>query len=67
MILAPFVASQAGRVGVDAPVYLWPNLLGSAMLGTLAATGSQWGFLLLEGCWTLVTARSLIKSRRKRA
>jgi LPXTG-motif cell wall-anchored protein len=32
----------------------------------LAATSANWGFLLLEGVWAIVTAASLIKRRRRR-
>lgn len=63
LILAPFVAQQLGKVRPHAPAYLWPNLAGSAVLAALAAVGTQWGFLLLEGVWAAVAARSLIRLR----
>ncbi|MGN6871853.1 MAG: CBU_0592 family membrane protein [Solirubrobacteraceae bacterium] len=63
LILAPFAAHQFGRLGSDAPVYLWPNLIGSAALAVLAGITGQWGFLLLEGAWAAVTARSIINGR----
>jgi hypothetical protein len=63
LILAPFVAQQFGRLDTDAPAYLWPNLIGSGALAALAALGGQWGFLLLEGVWGAVTARSILRRR----
>jgi hypothetical protein len=59
LILIPFGASQAG-MRVDSHGYLWPNLVGSALLAFLALIHGQWGFLLLEGGWALVAARGLI-------
>ena len=59
LILVAFVLGQLGRLRVDSPAYLWPNLVGSAILAVLAAIGSNWGFLLLEGAWALVSAWSL--------
>ena len=64
MILVAYGAAQAGRWSTDAPVYLWLNLVGSAILAVLAATSENWGFLLLEGVWAVVTAHSLLKRRK---
>jgi len=61
LVLAPFAAQQFGRLGASAPAYLWPNAVGSAALAVLAAIGGQWGFLLLEGVWTAVTVRSIVR------
>jgi hypothetical protein len=63
LILAPFAAHQLDRLGTDAPVYLWPNLFGSTALAVIAGITGQWGFLLLEGAWAAVTARSIIYGR----
>ena len=35
--------------------YLIPNWVGSVLLVISAYTDSQWGFLLLESAWVLVT------------
>lgn len=60
LILAAFVAVQLGRMRTDGLAYLWLNLVGSIVLAGLALAGSQWGFLLLEGVWACVSARSLL-------
>jgi hypothetical protein len=59
LILGAFVLAQLGRLRTSAVAYLWPNLVGSAILAVLAALGSNWGFLLLEGAWAIVSAWSL--------
>jgi hypothetical protein len=64
LILAPFAAQQFGKLGADEAAYLWPNLIGSGALAVLAAINHQWGFLLLEGVWAAVTARSIIGANR---
>ena len=38
------------------------NLVGSAILAVLALIGSQWGFVLLEGVWAIVSAWGLLRS-----
>ncbi|HEU4393735.1 MAG TPA: hypothetical protein VFR04_08900 [Solirubrobacterales bacterium] len=45
-------------------LYLALNLVGSAILAVLAATSSQWGFLLLEGVWAIVSAWGLVARER---
>jgi hypothetical protein len=59
LVLAAFAANQRGRLATTSLPYLLLNLAGSAILGVLAALGHQWGFLLLEASWAVVTAWSL--------
>ena len=63
LILAAFVAAQRGRLATTSRTYLLLNLAGSAILAVLAALGRQWGFLLLEGSWAVVSACSLRPTR----
>jgi hypothetical protein len=64
LVLAPFTAVQLGRTSPASTGYLVFNLVGSGTLAALALIGSQWGFLLLEGVWAIVTARSLVRHAR---
>lgn len=64
MILAAFGLQQMGRCKSDDALYLWANLLGSATLTVIAWLELQWGFLLMEGVWALVSAWSLFKRSR---
>jgi hypothetical protein len=61
LILVPFALAQLGRWRTDAPAYVWLNLVGSSVLALDAWHGGQWGFLLLEGVWALVSAWSLVR------
>jgi hypothetical protein len=63
-ILAAFAAVQLGRMRVDSRVYLVLNLVGSAILAFLALDQQQWGFVLLETVWALVSAWSLLRPAR---
>lgn len=58
LILAAFVLAQWRRLETDSFAYLVPNVVGSAALAVDAWVGSQWGFVLLEGVWALVSAGS---------
>lgn len=65
LILLPFVLSQLGRLTPASRRYGICNLVGSSVLAVDAALGGQWGFLLLEGVWALVSAASLFRSPRQ--
>jgi hypothetical protein len=65
LILAAFAAVQFDRMRPDSRMYLTLNLLGSIILAVLALAASQWGFVLLEGVWAIVSAWSLISTLRK--
>src|SRR5918994_5206422 len=67
LILAGFAAAQAGRLSIDSSRYLVLNFIGSAILAVLAWIDQQWGFLLLEGVWALVSLWSLTQLMRGRA
>ena len=64
LILTAFAASQAGRLPIDSQLYLILNFVGSAILAVLAWIDQQWGFLLLEFVWALVSLYSLVQLMR---
>ncbi|WP_448616606.1 CBU_0592 family membrane protein [Modestobacter sp. URMC 112] len=66
LILIPFVLVQAGRLTASARSYLVSNLVGSATLAVDAALGRDWGFLLLEGVWAVVSLAGLVSALRPR-
>jgi hypothetical protein len=61
VILVAFIAAQRGVLDPSSRVYLTLNLAGSAILAVLAARGEQWGFLLLESVWAVVSAWGLAR------
>ena len=61
LILVPFVLAQVGRLTPSSLPYLVLNLVGSVVLGVDALLGAQWGFLLLEGVWAIVSGTSLVR------
>ena len=59
LVLVAYIAAQLRMLDGKSYPYLVLNLLGSGLLAVLAADGAQWGFLLLEGTWALVSLLSL--------
>ncbi|HET8660043.1 MAG TPA: hypothetical protein VFM55_13720 [Micromonosporaceae bacterium] len=66
LILAGFAGAQLRRLDPHRLPYLVLNLVGAAVLSVLAAVDRDWGFLLLEGVWTAVSAASLAGLLRRR-
>ena len=58
-ILAAFVLAQLRVLDPLSYAYLLPNLAGAALLAVVAYVERQWGFLLLEAAWALVSAWSI--------
>jgi hypothetical protein len=54
-ILAAYGASQFKLISSASLLYSVLNLLGSAVLAVIALIELQWGFLLLEGVWALIS------------
>lgn len=58
-VLAGFALAQWGVLDQKSLWYLSLNAVGSTVLAINAVFEQQWGFLLLEGVWAVVSAVSL--------
>jgi hypothetical protein len=68
LIVSAYVAAQQNRLRFDSVQFLAMNALGAGILTVVAAVNRDFGFLLLEGVWTWVSARGLrraIKAQRR--
>jgi len=61
LILLPFAGSQFGKLATESLAYQLMNLIGSAALTAVAVIESQYGFILLEGTWALVSVAGLAR------
>ena len=55
LILAAYSLSQFRILSQSSMTYLLANLIGAIVLAILAYQESQWGFLLLEGAWAVIS------------
>ncbi len=62
LVLLGFVLGQFGKIDTSSKTYLLINLVGSALLAANAVSGRQWGFLLLNGTWALISLVNLVRS-----
>jgi hypothetical protein len=54
-VLAAFTSVQLGLMRSSSYASLLLNAAGASLLAALALHDEQWGFLLLEACWAVVS------------
>lgn len=64
LILVPFIWSTIGSLSPHSAKFLWLNLLGGAMLTVSAVGNHQWGFVVLESTWTVVSFWRIVNPNR---
>jgi hypothetical protein len=61
LILGAFAANNLGKLATQSIAYQVLNLIGAGCLTFTAWVGHQYGFVLLEGSWTLLSVWGLGK------
>src|SRR5947207_6861340 len=64
VILFAFAAQQHGSITAETRTYQILNAIGAALLCVAAVAARQYGFILLEGSWTLVSVYGLWRVMR---
>jgi hypothetical protein len=64
MILAAYALAQFRGLDRHGAPYLLLNLIGSGILTVLASLHQQWGFLLLQGVWAIVSLWGVVALAR---
>src|SRR5215204_5587140 len=65
LVLVAYVVSQFGWLSAKGLAYAFANIVGSGILAVVATLEAQWGFLLLEGAWALVSLVAVVRQRAK--
>jgi len=61
LILGAYLGYQRGWLGREQRLYSAMNALGGAILTWVALADGRWGFVLVEGAWTLLSIPALIR------
>jgi NADH:ubiquinone oxidoreductase subunit 6 (subunit J) len=63
-ILYAFALQQLGRLAAETRTYQILNLIGGMFLCAAAVAARQYGFILLEGCWSIASTYGVLRVLR---
>ena len=66
LIVGAYLAYTQGRLRLDSVQFLGMNMVGALVLTVIAYIDSLYGFLILEGVWTWVSARGFRRALKAR-
>ena len=61
LILAAFAGNTMGKLTSGSVSYQLLNAIGAGLLTASAVVSRNWGFIILEGTWTLISVGALVK------
>jgi hypothetical protein len=61
VILAAYALQHAKKVHAETAAYLALNLIGGVLLCVTAVANRQYGFIMLEGSWAVLSAWGLVR------
>ena len=64
LLLGAYFSYQRGWMGREQRLFSLMNVLGAGMLTWVALIDRRWGFVLVEGVWTLLSLPALIRPPR---
>jgi hypothetical protein len=67
MVLGAYLSYQRGWLGKEQRLFSLLNALGAGLLTWVALADGRWGFVLVEGAWTVMSLPALIRPPRPEA
>jgi len=64
-VLGAYAGLQLGYLNNQKPLFNWLNLIGAVVLAVVAYRASQWGFVILEVTWGIISILPLIRPRTR--
>ncbi len=66
LLLAAYVLNLKNLIPKDGMTYLMLNAIGAGLACLASVLLAYWPFIILEGCWTMVSLAGLMNHTRKR-